>query len=284
MFNVQCLSRSCLVVLIGLLWLLTGCKNDKVAVVQVNTDTDTATVADTLVNPTEEELEQPMPVSAEKLFDDFIFNFVSSKRLQMERIAFPLKVNSGYKVEEIQKEDWQMERFFMSEGVYTLLLDSEEDMEKVKDTSIDEAIVEKIFLEREFVKQYLFSRKDGRWMLCEVRNQTLPNNPNASFISFYHRFVSDSAFQVASLNDEIEFAGPDPDDDFEDMEGFITPNLWEDFAPDMPQGILYNIVYGRENSDSTHKVLVVRGIANGMEEGLTFAKKGGEWKLTKLVK
>ena len=99
--------RSCLVVLAGMILLLQGCKNDKVAVVQVNTDTDTATVADTLVNPTEEELEQPMPVSAEKLFDDFIFNFVSSKRLQMERIAFPLKVNSGYKVEEIQKEDWQ---------------------------------------------------------------------------------------------------------------------------------------------------------------------------------
>ena len=276
--------RSCLVVLAGMILLLQGCKNDKVAVVHVNTDTDTASVADTLVNQTEEELEQPMPVSAEKLFDDFIFNFASSKRLQMERIAFPLKVNSGYKVEEMAKEDWQMERFFMSEGVYTLLFDSEADMDKVKDTSIDEAIVEKIFLEREFVKQYIFNRENGRWMLSELRNQTLPKNPNASFISFYQQFVSDSAFQVASLNDEIEFVGPDPDDDFGEMEGFITPNLWEDFAPELPQGILYNIVYGRENSDSTSKILVVRGIANGMEEELTFTKKGGEWKLTKLVK
>ena len=276
--------RSCLVVLVGLLWLLTGCRNDKVAVVRVSTDPDTAVVADTLERQAEELSERPMPVSAEKLFDDFIFNFASSKRLQMERIAFPLRVNSGYKVEEVPREDWQMERFFMSEGVYTLLFDREEDMDKVKDTSIGEAIVEKIFLEREFVKQYLFNRNDGQWMLSEIRNQTLPKNPNASFISFYHQFVSDSAFQVASLNDEIEFAGPDPDDDFAEMEGFITPNLWEDFAPDLPQGILYNIVYGRENTDSTRKVLVIRGIANGMEEELTFAKKGGEWKLMKLVR
>ena len=250
----------------------------------MSTDPDTAVVADTLERQAEELSERPMPVSAEKLFDDFIFNFASSKRLQMERIAFPLRVNSGYKVEEVPREDWQMERFFMSEGVYTLLFDREEDMDKVKDTSIGEAIVEKIFLEREFVKQYLFNRNDGQWMLSEIRNQTLPKNPNASFISFYHQFVSDSAFQVASLNDEIEFAGPDPDDDFAEMEGFITPNLWEDFAPDLPQGILYNIVYGRENTDSTRKVLVIRGIANGMEEELTFAKKGGEWKLMKLVR
>lgn len=278
--------RSCLAVLAGLLLLVTGCKNDRVAVVKVNTDADTlTTVADSLESSTEtEELEgQPMPVSAEKLFDDFIFNFASSRRLQMERIAFPLKVNSGYKVEEMSADDWKMERFFLTEGVYTLIFDSEADMDKVKDTSIDEAIVEKIFLEREFVKQYIFSRQNGRWMLSELRNQTLPKNPNASFISFYHQFVSDSAFQVASLNDEIEFVGPDPDDDFEEMEGFITPNLWEDFAPELPQGILYNIVYGRENVDSTRKILVVRGIANGMEEELTFDRKGGEWKLTKLV-
>ena len=279
--------RSCLVVVAGLLLLVTGCKNDKLAVVRVNTDTDTISdVADSLEPSTETEdlADRPMPVSAEKLFDDFIFNFASSKRLQMERIAFPLTVNSGYKVEEIPEEDWKMERFFMAEGVYTLIFDSEEDMNKVKDTSIDRAVVEKIFLEREFVKQYIFNRENGRWMLSELRNQTLPKNPNASFISFYQQFVSDSAFQMASLNDEIEFVGPDPDDDFGEMEGFITPNLWEDFAPELPQGILYNIVYGRENADSTRKILVVRGIANGMEEELTFTKKGGEWKLTKLVK
>ena len=63
-----------------------------------------------------------------------------------------------------------------------------------------------------------------------------------------------------------------------------TPNLWEDFAPELPQGILYNIVYGRQSADSTQKILVLRGIANGLEEELTFVRKDGQWKLTKLVR
>lgn len=276
-----------LVVLAGAMLLMLGCKNDRVAVVRVSTDADTATCAeDSLTGVVEEEelANQPMPASAEKLFDDFFFNFASSRQLQMERIVFPLKVNSGYKVEEIQKDDWKMERFFMNDEGYTLIFDSQEQMERVKDTSVGEAIVEKIFLDREFVKQYLFNRDNGRWMLSEVRNQTLPKNPNASFIAFYHQFVTDSVFQQASLSDEIEFTGPDPDDEFEQMEGFITPNLWEDFAPELPQSILYNIVYGRQSADSTQKILVLRGIANGLEEELTFVRKDGQWKLTKLVR
>lgn len=279
--------RSWLVVLAGLVLLVLGCKKDKVAVVRIQTDTDTiASVGDSLNQASEADdlSDLPMPASAEKLFDDFIFNFVSSRKLQMERIAFPLKVNSGYKTEEIQKDDWQMERFFMQEGVYTLIFDGPDQMDRANDTSVDEAIVEKIYLDRAFVRQYLFSRESGRWMLSEIRNQTLPKNPNASFIEFYHQFVTDSAFQQSSLNDEIEFSGPDPDDDFGEIEGFITPGLWEDFAPDLPQGIMYNIVYGHQNVDSTQKVLVIRGIANGLEEELTFARKSGEWKLMKLVR
>lgn len=282
--------------------LLLGCKNDKVAVVKVDVDQDTTTTsAEQTATATEEDfLEgQPLPTSAEKLFDDFIFNFASSKRLQMERIEFPLKVNSGYKVEEIQKDDWQMERFFMNDGAYTLIFDSEEQMERMKNTDVSEAIVERIYLDRDFIKQYLFNRQNGRWMLCEIRNQTLPKNPNASFIKFYQQFATDSAFQRASLNNEIDYTGPDPDDDFEPLnddfegegeedeeseplEGFITPDLWEDFAPDLPQSILYNIVYGHQEVGSTQKILVLRGVANGLEEEMTFKFDGNKWKLTKL--
>lgn len=293
-----------LVALFGIVWLLTGCKNDKVDVVKLNIDTDTTQKAQELPQETVEEenllASQPMPSSAEKLFDDFIFNFASSKRLQMERIVFPLKVNSGYKEEEIQKDDWQMERFFMDDGVYTILFDNQEQMERIKDTQIDNVTVERIFLDRDFVRQYLFSRQKGRWMLCEIRNQTLPRNPNASFIKFYQQFVTDSSFQRASLSNEIDYSGPDPDSDYESgdedyldmagndeeeqdaLEGFISPDLWDDFAPELPQTILYNIVYGHPEADSTKKILMLRGVANGLEEELTFERKGQRWKLTKL--
>lgn len=227
--------------------------------------------------------EEPMPVAADELFDDFIFNFASNKRLQLERISFPLPVNSGSKVDTIQKADWEMEHFFIHQGEYTLIFDSEEQMEQVKSTSVSEAIVEKIFLNKAFVRQYLFSRSSGSWMMIEIRNQTLPRNPNASFLKFYHHFVSDSVFQHESLSEEIEFVGPDPDDDFSQMEGVITPDFWDAFAPELPSRMIYNVVYGRQDENANKKIFVIRGISNGQEVEVTFVRKGEQWKLKKLV-
>ena len=95
----------------------------------------------------------------------------------------------------------------MHDGEYTLLFDSQQQMEQVKDTTLNDAIVEKIFLDNDFIRQYIFSRRQGKWMLCEVRNQTLPRNPNASFIDFYHHFVTDSAFQELNIDIALFSAG-----------------------------------------------------------------------------
>jgi hypothetical protein len=227
--------------------------------------------------------ETPMPESAEGLFDDFFFNFAFNKRLQLERIVFPLLVNSGTKVDSIQKEDWEMEHFFIHQEVYTLIFDSEEQMEQVKSTSVSEVTVEKIFLDQAFVRQYLFRRDNGRWMLYEIRNQTLPRNTNASFIEFYRQFVSDSVFQHESLSEEMEFVGPDPDDDFSQMEGVITPDFWDAFAPELPAHIIYNMVYGRQDPNADKKIFVIRGVSNGQEVEVTFVRHNGHWKLKKLV-
>ena len=227
--------------------------------------------------------EEPVPVTVDELFDDFIFNFASNRQLQLERIAFPLTVNSGTHKDTMQRGDWQMEHFFMNDGEYTLMFDSQEQMEQVKDTTLSEAIVEKIFLDEEFIRQYIFNRHDGKWMLREVRNQTLPRNPNASFIDFYHRFVTDSVFQRESLSEEIDFVGPDPDDDFTQMEGVITPDFWDAFAPELPQRMLFIIVYGRQDSTANEKIFVLRGIANGQELELTFRRENDRWRLTKLM-
>lgn len=270
---------------------LAGCKGGKT---NASTQGDESWYVDSLEEPSSEEkqteesldeliAEEPMPLAAEELFDDFIFNFASNKKLQFERIVFPLVVNSGANVDTIRREDWKMEHFFMHQGEYTLIFDNESEMELVKDTSVSEAMVEKIFLEENFIRQYLFSRQGGRWRLHEVRNQTLPRNPNAPFLEFYHQFVADSVFQRASLSDEIDFVGPDPDDDFSQMEGVITPDFWEAFAPELPQKMLYNVVYGRQDPASLTKIFVIRGISNGLETELTFRQVNGRWKLIKLI-
>jgi hypothetical protein len=280
------MERISLIIGIMLVLILTGCKDLKPQNADDSVlEEDSLEVADSL---TEEESmdelisEEPMPVSAEELFDDFLFNFASNKRLQMERVKFPIIVSSEAKADTLEKNDWQMEHFFMHHGEYTLIFDSEAQMEAVKDTSVNHAIVEKIFMDQGFVCQYQFDRKNGRWMLDRMNKQTMSHNPNASFLSFYRRFATDSVFRQQSLAQEIAFSGPDPDNDFDQMEGVITPDFWEAFAPELPHGTIYNIVYGHPHSHSNTKIFVLRGIANGLEVEMTFHREHNQWRLTKL--
>jgi hypothetical protein len=115
-----------------------------------------------------------------------------------------------------------------------------------------------------------------------MKKQTMSLNPNASFLSFYRRFATDSVFRQQSLKDEILFSGADPDNDLEQMEGVITPDFWEAFAPELPHGVIYNIVYGQHHGHSHMKIFALRGIANGLEVEMTFREEHGKWKLTKL--
>ena len=246
---------------------------------------DTAEEVDTVPLDTMEQLitETPMPKVADELFDDFFFNFAASRKLQRERTVFPLPVQRNGKTEYVAKTAWKMDHFFMPQGFYTLIFDSEKEMEAVQDTSVSEAVVEKIYFNTGAVQRYHFLRLRGAWMLCEMKTEPLAQNRNASFLEFYHQFVTDTVYQAESLHDPVMFSGPDPDDDFARMEGVITADKWPAFAPELPERMLYNIVYGRQQEPTNTRVLLVRGIANGMEIEITFRLIDGHWKLVKLT-
>ena len=119
--------------------------------------------------------------------------------------------------------------------------------------------------------------------MTSIVKTSLKASKNASFLSFYHKFVRDTAFQVRSVNDPLEFTGPNPDDDFSSMSGILAPEQWLSFAPELPSGTIYNVIYGQRYTESNQKIFVIRGIANGLETELTFRRKGGHWKLMKLL-
>lgn len=251
-----------------------------------NSSADTAGIdsTDTTAADTLEQLitEQPMPKAADELFDDFIFNFAANRKLQFKRIKFPLRVVNGKSEKMVEKSQWKMEHFFMNQGYYTLIFDNRRQMKIVKDTSINHVVVEKIYLKRKKVKQYIFNRINGEWNLVEVNTGAMYQNNNTSFLDFYQKFATDSAFQSRHLDSPIHFSGPDPDDDFSTMTGDIEPETWPAFAPELPANFIYNIIYGQQYTQSNKKILVMRGIANGMEMELTFVRKGKAWKLTRL--
>ena len=240
---------------------------------------------DTIAMDTLEQLlvETPTPKAMDELFDDFLFNFAANKKLQLSRIIFPLTVNKPDKTESIEKKSWSNERFFMRQGYYTLLFDNDEQMKLVKDTSVSLAVVEKIQLKKNLVKDYVFNRIRGAWMLREINEMPIDKNINASFLTFYQKFVSDIGFQKKSVNKTVSFVGPDPDDDFNVMEGIITPDTWEAFAPKLPAKTIYNVIYGQIKPTDNEKIFIMRGIANGLEMELRFKKVGGRWLLMKLT-
>lgn len=154
------------------LW-TTGC-SDKKPVAADTLAVDSLQMVDTASVDTLDELisEQPMPKAADELFDDFIFNFAANRKLQLGRIKFPLEIVDGENVAYLKKKQWKMEHFFMDQGYYTLIFDNMKQMNVVKDTSINNVVVEKVYLAKEKVEKYIFKRINGRWMLTSVHTKT----------------------------------------------------------------------------------------------------------------
>ena len=262
-----------------------SCKGGKAPETAITATPDTdSIVKDTVEVDTLEMLvtDTPMPKAADELFDDFIFNFAANRKLQMERIRFPLPVTRNGQTRLVSKAEWKNERFFMHQEYYTVLFNSERQMALANDTSVSKAVVEKIYFNTGAVIQYSFSRKNGAWMLESVKTDPIAANSNASFLDFYHRFVTDSVFQAESLHETVQFTGPDPDDDFAQMEGMITADSWPAFAPELPEKMIYNIVYGEPSNPTDKMIFIMRGIANGLELMMIFKKYDDRWVLTTL--
>lgn len=274
-----------LIAIIASVLLMFSCTGNKT---QRAVEPTTDSVADSVDSIPMDSLERlivdaPTPKAMDELFDDFVFNFAANKKLQLTRVIFPLSVVKPGKSEKIEKKHWDMERFFMRQGYYTLFFNNDDQMALMKDTSITQAIVEKILLKKDVVKDYIFNRIRGAWMLREIREMPIAENADSSFISFYKHFVSDKAFQVRSLNKTVTFVGPDPDDDFSTMEGLVTADTWEAFAPQLPEKTIYNIIYGKPQQAGHEKIFILRGIANGLEMELRFKRVNNRWLLMKMT-
>ena len=175
-----------LMMLISVLFSTTGCVDKKpqaVDTLAIDSIEEDSVDEDTLSNMI---AESPMSKSADELFDDFIFNFAANRKLQLKRVKFPLPVmKHGEKTDEIKKEQWKMDYFFMKQGYFTLIFDNLKQMEVMKDTSVNQVTVEKILFKNKTVKQYLFNRINGEFMLTSIVYQPINESVNGSFLQFY---------------------------------------------------------------------------------------------------
>lgn len=274
-------------VAIAMLTMNTGCSEKKPEPVgEDSTDTVVADTVDTTSVDSAEQIiaETPMPKAADELFDDFFFNFTSNKQLQRSRILFPLTVNTAEGSRKLQRAEWKMDKFFRTQGYYTQIFDNTRQMKLVKDTTINHVTVEKVHLRQGMVEQYSFIRKDGQWLLASIDHKLVGDTKNASFLTFLGRFVTDDSYQQQSVDDPLAYVGPDPEgeDESKIVHSEIPASSWADFIPEIPDDMIYNILYGQEYGEGSEKILMFKGIANGLETQLTFKRHGSDWKLVKL--
>lgn len=127
--------------------------------------------ADTLLADTVPDLVEEVPESkaVDELFDDFFFNFAGNRRMQMNRIVFPLPVHKEGGTAMLARRQWQYSHFFMGEGFYSVLLDNNQQDSLSKSYVLTHASVEKLYLDEGRMKEYDFERGDGgEWRLTQV--------------------------------------------------------------------------------------------------------------------
>lgn len=261
----------------------TGCMNTNAGAADSLEAGDSSFVKDStgIDSITEVVEETAMPVAADELFDDFFFNFASSRKVQRERITFPLPVSTYGKLSEVTQNGWKRERFFMEQGYYTLIFSDYKQLKLVKDTAVNDVTVERINVAKGSVTQWHFSRTGGLWHMDSKKVLHLKEHGDAAFLSFYEKFATDADFQQEHLADNVTFTGPDPDDAFSTITGDILPEQWPMFAPQLPSGTLYNIIYGASAKASNVRFFRICGIANGLQTDLVFTRKGKSWQLKK---
>lgn len=226
--------------------------------------------------------EEPKPIEADELFDDFIFNYASDDVLQRQRTVFPLPYYNVDTPSKIEEKLWKHDYLFTKQNFYTLLFDKESDMDMVGDTALTSVQVEWFYLKTRMVKRYYFQRTKGMWMLEAINLRQMDEGENEDFVQFYTRFATDSLYQSRHICNPLQFVTIDPDDDFSILETTLDVNQWYAFRPVMPTDRLSNINYGQKNEDNSNtKILKVNGIGNGYSNIFYFRKRSGEWEFYK---
>ncbi len=268
----------------GTVLLMGGCKHrndvptEAIPTVDSSQTDTTATASDSILEA--QDTIAP-PKKADEFFDDFAFAFMKNRRFQRSRISFPLPYTIDGQTKHIARNAWKFDRMYATREVYTLIFDSHKGAKMAKDTTVKKVVVEELNLEHQRVKSYHFERKSGEWRLVALNDQSMEESVNSDFYQFYHRFATDVDFQSTHVAESLKFSTYD-EDNFQRIKGTISAAQWKDFAPELPQTQLTNILYGQTYKNSKLRILSISSLSGGMTSTLTFKKKNGEWILTQL--
>ena len=229
-------------------------------------------------------VEEPSAVAENELFNDFIFKFDQSARLQRGRVRFPLPVLevSGDET-TIEQPAWRHHSMFLGQDFCTVLWNSRSQMSLAQDTNVVAARVEQIYLHSRTISAYSFERDsmNGQWMLTEMYDLPFSHTDLEGFFDFYTQFATDSVYQRQHVRSPLRYATVDEDSEYERIEGTIDADQWFEFAPEIPQDVITNINFGQTYPNPNRMVVQMRGLANSLQSIMVFHRDiSGRWQLT----
>lgn len=264
---------------------LFSCNNGKSPESAIDVDStivETSVSPDTL-NEVDEEIEEADESDRlDSSFDDFMFAFTHSDRLQNKRILWPLAyTDADGETKKINSLNCAAEFRFLKGDFFTVMYGDRAQVENQKLESNDSlVIVERIDLMEEKIRSYEFELLSGKWKLTSMHDVVFHESDIFDFLTFYARFSSDTLYQQAHVEQPLRVMVLDPEEDNTYIEGTINAEQWRTFCPDVPQGIISNIRYGVQKYNPRKMLMQKSGSANGLQELFVFTKEDHEWRLT----
>ena len=278
--------KKSLLVGIAVLGIFLSCKDGKVASVSgrdenMQEDTVEAYVGDTL-HLFDEPSEPPVTVDA--LFDDFLFGFVDDPKFQRQRIQFPLLCRDGDEELRLSVDEWKQFNRFGLQDYFSVIYEREQDIELQKDTTLQNVEIEWIYLQKDCVERFDFSRINGKWQLTEIIKERREDTPNSDFLDFYIQFVADSTFQRHALSEPLKLLLTSEEDENDVHEESVSADEWFSMKSDLPLPTdeLVNIDYGQASVSLNRKTLMMCGLSNGLQMKFRFNKDSEGWKLIEI--
>lgn len=238
-------------------------------------------VDNTPLSEMEKLMGEDIPEAADELFDDFFFNFSNNRKVQRDRIQWPLVTIVNGTKKATEPNQWQMERFYSEDGFYVMLLDDVKQTQLAKDTALTHVVVKHVNIPRNSLENFSFNRIKGQWMMTEIEKESLSDSKNAAFLRFYQKFATDSIYSRECLTENISFTGPDEEDENLTTTRNISAEEYYYWAPELVTDF-YTVSYGQRNESSNSKVFIMRQPSSSQECRMYFRRQGAHWKLYKL--
>lgn len=219
-------------------------------------------------------------------FGDFLFTYVHDSLFRIRRTRFPLTATSAAgDTLQLTARQWRASGIdFLGQDFHTLLFNNVEEMERIKglEQEADTVVVERIDLDSLSLTSFRFARRGGRWKMFEQRSAYVQSHGLSEFLVFYRQFSTDSLFQQRCVAQPLHISLVDAEEEgSQQIEGTIDASQWFAFCPEVPRGIISNILVGQTFAAPQRVVMMKCSLGGEFNELFTFAKQDGGWMLVK---